>query len=112
LFCNTIQIFSFNFITKETKNIYKFTEPFKTQPQYFECANLQKIFIISNEDDCLLVDIEQQVQLDIENEYKIKEIQCIFFDNEDRMIYIVANKHEGNIGFFVQLVDADDHYKN
>ena len=101
LFCNTQQIFSMNFITKETKTIYKFEKPFRTQPQYFECANLQKIFIISNEDDCLLVDIEQQVELDINDEYQISEIKSIFFDNEDRIIYIVANKHHDKFGFYV-----------
>ena len=71
--------------------------------------------MVANQDNCILIDFEKhdtKKELDINYEYQISDISAIRIDNEDRMVYFVANKHNGIFGLYVLLVDADDHYKD
>jgi hypothetical protein len=64
----------------------------------------QKIFVVSTVADGTYIDISEKdapTEMDIDEEFKISAIMEIIYDEEDRVFYILTNKFEGKLGFFV-----------
>ena len=62
--------------------------------------------------DGIYVDIESRKEHDIDNEYNISNISEVIFDHEDRCFYILANKYQEKLGFFVLRMYEDDPTKS
>jgi hypothetical protein len=41
------------------------------------------------------------VETDLDEKFNITDIKCILYDDEDDMIYLLANRSRGIIGFYL-----------
>lgn len=112
LFAKIDEIFKFNFVTQIHETIYKFKTPLKMQPQFFLPNDNQDIFIIASPDDGIYLNINEDAEVDIDNEYQIANIKQIIYDNEDDVFYVLCNKYEEKLGFFVLKIRENDPYNS
>lgn len=82
------------------------------QPQFFLPNDNQDIFVIASPDDGIYLNLHDEVEVDIDNEYQIANIKQIIYDHEDNMFYILSNKYEEKLGFFVLKVNEQDPYNS
>ena len=112
IFAKVDCIFKLNFHTQVVKKIHTFTEPLKATPQHFVCNEQQEQFLISNSINCLYLDINSFREVDIDKEYSMSQFKTIYFDSEDNQIYILSNKVDGQLGFFVLKISSNDPFKH
>ena len=62
------------------------------------------MFLLASIDDSIYISLESEIEVDIDEEYDIKQIETIVFDNEDRCFYLLANKYKDYIGFILLKV--------
>jgi hypothetical protein len=70
---------------------------------YFD--KTQTKVIVASTDDVLWIDIANRVELDIDNEYQIRDIKSILFI-EDKF-YVLANKYQRKLGYFLLEIDVN-----
>jgi hypothetical protein len=61
----------------------------------------QNVSIIASMDDGIYFNHRSKKQIDLDDEFKISAIKEIIYDHEDRMFYLLANKHESKLGLFL-----------
>lgn len=66
--------------------------------------------MLASIDDSIYISLESEIEVDIDEEYDIKQIETIVFDVEDRIFYLLANKYKDYIGFILLKVSEDDPY--
>lgn len=69
------------------------------------------IAIVASQDDSLYINTQKNQtmgQVDIDKLYDIKSIQEIIYDHEDNVFYILANKFQGKLGFFLIRVNENN----
>jgi hypothetical protein len=59
------------------------------------------VLIVASQEDCIYINMKQQMEVDIDNSYQCSAIKEIIFDDDDGVFYILANKLDGKLGFFV-----------
>lgn len=64
--------------------------------------------VVASPEDCLYLDLKKDIEMDIDNEYKVSLIKEIIFDEEDRLFYFLSNKFEEKLGFFVFSIKEQD----
>ena len=57
--------------------------------------------IIASSDDGIYKDMNKQVEIDLDDRFNIGCIKEIIHDEEDHVFYILANKFDEKLGFFV-----------
>jgi hypothetical protein len=82
------------------------------QPNLFETNADQTILMVASPRDCLYVDIKNKKEVDIDDEHGLKNFNTILFDAEDNQIYIIANKLNGELGFYILNLQGNNPYKN
>ena len=46
-------------------------------------------------------------EIDIDDAYDISAIKALIYDAEDNLFYVLANKYEERLGFFILRIQAD-----
>jgi len=64
--------------------------------------------VVASPDDGIYVNVARNTEVDIDDEYNIGCIKEIIFDQEDRVFYILCNKYQEKLGFFVLRMREDD----
>jgi hypothetical protein len=90
--------------------VYQIKVALTKQPQYFKCNDKQEIFIVSSVNDGIYINKELNQEVDIDQEYNISNIMEIIYDDDDQMFYILTNKYEEKLGFFVLKIKEGNPY--
>ena len=72
----------------------------------------QDIFIIASPDDGIYINLNEETEVDIDAEYQIANIKQIIYDHEDGVFYVLSNKFEEKLGFFVLKISENDPYNS
>ena len=81
------------------------------QPCLFQTNADQTIFLVASPQDCLYIDVKRNIEVDMDDEHNLKNFNTILFDAEDNQIYIIANKLNGELGFFILRLEGKDPYQ-
>ena len=102
-------IFELNFVTETVKVVHKFRTQLNRQPLFFEPNKDQSIFVIASPEDCIHLNMKTGNDLDIDMEYDISTTKSVIFDQEEDedegIFYILSNKYEEKLGFFILKLD-------
>jgi hypothetical protein len=82
------------------------------QPVYFQTNLEQDVLIVASQEDCIYINIKQNIEVDVDNTYECSAIKEIVYDYEDGVFYILANKLEEKLGFFVFTIMEGDPYQS
>lgn len=99
IFINKSCIMKYNYMTDKLTKFYDFKNELSRQPDFLVFDNEQKECIIASTDDVLHVNLVTQVEIDIDETFKISAIKSLIYING--IYYILANKFEGKLGYFV-----------
>ena len=88
-------------MTKETRSLYKFKNELGRQPEFFNPNCNQTIFICASPIDGLYIDVQNKTEYDIDEGFDVKEIREIIYDEDESCFYILTNKFQEKLGFFV-----------
>jgi hypothetical protein len=105
-------IFSMNFITQQLIVIYKYQNELNRQPQFFQTNEEQQILVVASPEDCIYVDLKNDVEVDIDHQYQVSFIKEIIYDEEDKLFYFLSNKYDEKLGFFVFSIKENDPFDN
>lgn len=64
--------------------------------------------VIASTEDGVYVDLKQKTELDLDQRFEITALKEIIHDEEDGVFYILANKFQDKLGFFLIRMAADD----
>ena len=106
LFCKADCIFTIDFITEEIDIIYKFKTPLNNQPSYFETNIHQDVYSVSTKKESRLINLGSKLEMSISDEYQLENFNTVMFDSEENRIYLVANKLNGELGFYILNINA------
>ena len=67
--------------------------------------------IVASMDDGIYIHKTKKEEVDIDEQYKIANIKEIIFDTDDDVFYILANKYQEKLGFFVLKMRENDPYR-
>lgn len=68
----------------------------------------QDVMVISSQEDGIYKDIRNGTEIDLDEKFNIGIIKEIIHDDEDECFYLVANKYDEKLGFFiVRMSDSD-----
>ena len=101
IFSKRDQIFQLNFQTSAITTLYKFKTSLNRQPLFFRPNIEQNVFVIASPEDAVHVCTVTQNETDIDSLVGIASIKEIIYDSEDRKFFILANKFDEKLGFFV-----------
>lgn len=110
IFCKRDQIFTLNFDTKEVETIYRFETPLVRQPTQFVPNENQTKFMISSPSDLGIIDLtsgERDKFTNLQDHYEVQVCRSVIYDSVDRDFYIMANKYDEKLGFFILKVNID-----
>ena len=68
--------------------------------------------VISSQEDGIYKDIKKGVEIDLDNRFNIGIIKEILYDEDDRQFYLVANKYDEKLGFFIIKMSETDPINN
>ena len=61
--------------------------------------------VIASNDDGIYKDIKKGIEIDLDDKFNIGIIKEIIHDEEDHVFYILANKYDEKLGFFIIRMD-------
>ena len=61
----------------------------------------QNILIAASEQDGIYINIEQEIEVDIDEEYEVGVLKNVIYDDENDNFYILANKYREKLGFYL-----------
>jgi hypothetical protein len=61
--------------------------------------------VIASNDDGIYKDIKKGIEIDLDDKFNIGIIKEIIHDGEDHVFYILANKFDEKLGFFIIRMD-------
>ena len=68
------------------------------------------MLVIASPEDCIYIDMNKELEVDIDSLYKVSSIKEIIYDEEDRLFYFLSNKFDEKLGFFVFSINEMDPY--
>jgi hypothetical protein len=82
----------------------------KRQPLYFVPNFDQSIFIIASPEDGFHINLKKKnnIETNISKHYEIDAIKEVIYDQEENQYYILSNKFEEKLGFFVLKLSEKD----
>lgn len=88
--------------------LYEFENPLLRQPEFFQMNHKQDVMVISSQEDGIYKDMRNGTEIDLDEKFNIGIIKEIIHDDEDECFYLVANKYDEKLGFFiVRMSDSD-----
>ena len=106
IFSNKECIFEMNFESEEIQVLYHYSKPFSIQPNFFVSNNNQDIFTVASTHDGYWVDLKKLYDIDIDELFNVLAINQVIYDSEDQDFYVLANKKDGKVGFFLIKYNA------
>lgn len=82
------------------------------QPVFFRTNNSQDIMLVASQEDCIYINLESDIEVDADNQYSVSAIKEIIYDYEDGVFYILSNKFQEKLGFFVFTIQEKDPYQS
>ena len=64
--------------------------------------------MISSHQDSLYVDVETRSEMDIDDFYQVQNIKETIYSAQDNSFYIVTNKFQEKLGFFILKIDESN----
>lgn len=103
-------IFEMNFKSDVLTTIFQFTHPLKRQPLYFVPNFDQSIYMIASPEDGFHINLGKasQKETNISKDYEIDAIKEVIYDGEENKYYILSNKFEEKLGFFILKISEKD----
>jgi hypothetical protein len=84
----------------------EFKRPLNRQPEFFQPDATGYFVIIASPEDAIYLDVANNEEVDLDEHYKIGAIKEIIYDELEDDFYIMANKYEEKLGFFIIRIDA------
>jgi hypothetical protein len=106
IFAKKDVIFEVNFETEEITILYTFSRPFTLQPSFFVANKNQELFTVASVHEGIWVDLKKLYDVDLDELYNILAITQVIYDHEDQSFYLLANKKDGKLGFFLIKYNA------
>lgn len=94
----------YNFVRQEVRTYFDFESNLNCQPEFVVFNEDQRIVMIASFYDVIWLNLNTQKEIDIDNDYNIGDIRSII--NIDNIFYILANKSNKHIGYF--LIEFDE----
>lgn len=100
----------------------QFDSELAAQPQFFKMDDNQEIYLVASSSDAVFVNRRPEHlkkvradkgpsatgQVDLDAFCPIEAIRQTFYDSDEKRFFIVCNKYEEKLGFFIFIVDEDD----
>ena len=102
------RVIKINYDENSIDTIYEFNVPLNRQPEFFTMNEKQDIMVIASNDDGIYKDIKKQIEIDLDEKFNIGIIKEIIHDEEDHVFYILANKFDEKLGFFIIRMDESN----
>ena len=102
LFFNTNEVLRFKYLEGSNQihqSLYKFKNPLNEVPKFGVFSKDQNKFIITSSDDVLYVDMQTGTEIDFDSKENVSSIENILAD--DDYFYVLANKKEHKLGYFL-----------
>lgn len=64
--------------------------------------------VIASAEDGIYLDINKKNEIDLDEKFQIGSIKEIIHDEDDGVFYILANKYEQKLGFFLIKMNAEN----
>ena len=68
--------------------------------------------MVSSPEDCIYLNLKTDQEVDIEKMYAIDNIKEIQIDKQDKIVYMIANRHKDDLGIFIVQFMEDDPFVN
>jgi hypothetical protein len=68
--------------------------------------------IVASPEDIIYINLKDKSDVDIDDTYKVKAIKEIIYDYEDGVFFILANKLDEKLGFFVFTIEQKNPLKH
>ena len=78
------------------------------QPAFFLLDDDQHVAIIASVEDGMYINMQKNHQEDLDQLYQISSIREIIYDHEENVFYILSNKYQRELGFFIIMVAEYD----
>jgi hypothetical protein len=72
----------------------------------------QQVYMISSPEDGFHIDLKSKKETNISKHYEIDAIKEVIYDPEESNYYILSNKFEEKLGFFVIRISEKDPTKS
>jgi hypothetical protein len=101
IFAKQDQLMMINIETEEINTIVRFVTPLSRQPEFFTMNDDQNVSIVASNDDGIFFNHVTNQFYDLDEMYDISSIKEIIYDQEDRVVYLLANKYQERLGVFI-----------
>lgn len=101
IFIDHMKILRFNYLNRTEIVQYRFDNCLSEQPELMVFDDTQTMAIVASVDDALWVSIKDQEEVDIDEFYHIAGIQAIHFCKDDQKFYLLANKLNRKLGYYL-----------
>jgi hypothetical protein len=101
-------VIKLNYNDNTIDTIHEFENPLLRQPEFFQMNSKQDVMVISSQEDGIYKDIKNGKEIDLDEKFNIGIIKEIIHDEEDHCFYLVANKFDEKLGFFIVRMDERD----
>lgn len=82
------------------------------QPEFFQPDANEHSYIIASPEDAIYIDEINDKEIDLDEHFSIGALKEIIYDREEDDFYILANKFEEKLGFFIIRIDAKEPLKD
>ena len=96
---DTDKIMKYNYMLEKLEVLFKFKNSLDSQPDFFEFNEEQTVAILASSNDALWIDIKNQSELDVDENFEIGDIKALLYDNGK--FYLLANKFRRKLGYFL-----------
>ena len=93
--------------SKEREILYKYKNPLDAIPKMGVFENDQNCFVVTTNDMTLFVNIKTGEEVDIAANEDVKNIQNIGLSGNNDEFFILANKQEGRLGYYLFSVEIE-----
>lgn len=83
--------------------MYTYKHPLHEEPHFGVFNKDQKKFVVTTEQDVRYIDIKTSEEIDLHAQEGLGSLQNVVAD--DHYFYILANKKEGKLGFYLYKLD-------
>ena len=107
IFTGNKSIFEYNYLDNKTNIIKVFEEAFEKPAQFFIMNENQDCILIANNVQSIHYNLKTDELIDFDLALNIQELKCVTIDKDSDSFYILANKMESQLGFFLFKIKYD-----
>ena len=68
--------------------------------------------IVASEKDGLYINLKNNIEIDIDAEYGVKNLREIIYDADDKSFFVLANEYKNRMGIYLVKFYETDPYNN